>query len=105
MEWDFDRLADKASRAPGPSKDPELATAKLAKYFKLTDLGRLDEPCTVLDRNGRIMVWYLPNLLYPSRVVFKTFHLLPSRLLTLGLLGHAQRKAQTIKEHHTTPQG
>ncbi|KIK73356.1 hypothetical protein PAXRUDRAFT_178670, partial [Paxillus rubicundulus Ve08.2h10] len=39
------------------------------KKFNLPKFGRQDEPCTILDRMGKILVWHLPKLLSASQVV------------------------------------
>ncbi|KIK74508.1 hypothetical protein PAXRUDRAFT_175549, partial [Paxillus rubicundulus Ve08.2h10] len=38
-------------------------------FFNLPKFGRQDEPCTILDRMGKILVWHLPKLLSASQVV------------------------------------
>jgi hypothetical protein len=39
------------------------------KYYKMKSVGTVDKPKTVVDENGRILLWYLPGLLLPHRVV------------------------------------
>lgn len=52
---------------------------RLNKYFELPELGPRNEPATVLDEHGRILVWYLPDILSIQRVVsFRIPSLLPS---------------------------
>jgi hypothetical protein len=48
-----------------PTGEPE----RLRKYFGQADLGRISEPATIVDRHGKIVTMYLPNILSPSRVV------------------------------------
>lgn len=69
-EWDVTRLADKVknTRALDDGKSA-LDDLKLAKHFKNPELGHLDEPATILDRYGRIMVWHLPGIFVSSRIV------------------------------------
>lgn len=40
----------------------------LPKFFDLPKLGTITEPTTIIDRHGRILLWYLPDILTP-RVV------------------------------------
>ena len=67
-------------KAPGATKVPEgplhLAEEinseekdKLQKFFGDVQLGTFSEPCIVLDKYGRIVVWYLPDIVHPHRVV------------------------------------
>ena len=52
-----------------PHAMPEWEKEVLAQYFKVRAQGHKDSPCTVLDRHGRIIVWYLPDIIHPLRVV------------------------------------
>jgi hypothetical protein len=54
---------------PRADGDTSTEDANLAKYFKNPQLGDLDEPATILDRHGHIMVWYLPQIFSMYRVV------------------------------------
>ena len=54
---------------PSPDGDTATEDARLAKYFENPQLGDFDEPATILDRHGRIMVWYLPFIFSMYRVV------------------------------------
>lgn len=70
IDWDVDRYADKVKLSPPnldgtPSAEPE----RLKKFFPETILGRISVPTTVVDRHGKILVVYLPNILTPSRIV------------------------------------
>jgi hypothetical protein len=42
---------------------------RFAKYYKNPKLGELEEPATVLDMDGRIMLWHLPHIFSLYRVV------------------------------------
>jgi hypothetical protein len=35
-------------------------------------MGEITKPTTVVDRHGKFLVWYLPGLLLPHRVVSST---------------------------------
>jgi len=52
-----------------PSGVPSTQHEKLRKYFPTTVLGRISEPAMIVDNHGKILVWYLPNILSGSRVV------------------------------------
>ncbi|KIJ10451.1 hypothetical protein PAXINDRAFT_16536 [Paxillus involutus ATCC 200175] len=67
VNWDVDRYSEKAKCSP-VKVDNEARQAKLGKFFELKDVGKMEEPCTIVDRHGRILLWYLPKLMYPSRV-------------------------------------
>jgi hypothetical protein len=47
----------------------------LKKIFKpLKDNHLQITPCTIADRHGQILLWYLPNILRPERQVRLTIH-------------------------------
>jgi hypothetical protein len=60
LEWDFDRYVK--------SKQKQ----KTEKYFTGANLGLIAKPTTVVDLHGKILMWYLPGLLLPHRVVRST---------------------------------
>jgi hypothetical protein len=71
-EWDVTRLADRVKNTrPNVDgiTDTSVEDARLAKYFKNPQFGDLDMPAVILDCHGRIMLWYLPRILSPYRVV------------------------------------
>ncbi|KAI6008185.1 hypothetical protein F5J12DRAFT_892189 [Pisolithus orientalis] len=37
-------------------------------YFEHPNIGSLDAPATVLDRHGRLLVWYLPGIIHGARI-------------------------------------
>ena len=69
-KWDLDRFKDKVKngkvRTDGSEHDSD---ANLVKFFEAANIGKLNLPTTVLDRFGRVMVWALPGVLHPKRVV------------------------------------
>ena len=58
VDWDFDRFSDSVAKRESPGK-----------YFSKTGMGFLTKPTTLVDSHGKILMWYLPGLLLPSRVV------------------------------------
>lgn len=67
-DLDGDRFAEKAKCSP-TTVDTAARTERLQKYHHLPNLGKLDEPCTVVDRDGRVLLWHLPSVISPARVV------------------------------------
>jgi hypothetical protein len=67
--WDVTRLADRVKNSRRVDEDVSAEDMSLAKYFENPELGEFTLPATVLDRHGRIMVWYLPYIFSPHRVV------------------------------------
>ncbi|KAG2131916.1 hypothetical protein BD769DRAFT_1666385 [Suillus cothurnatus] len=65
-DWDVDRFADSA-KASHPSNAMQQRQ-KLAKYFVTPSFGRITEPTTLVDKHGRILTWYLPEILMADRV-------------------------------------
>ncbi|KAG1797942.1 hypothetical protein EV424DRAFT_1352670 [Suillus variegatus] len=69
IDWDVDRYADKVKLSP-PNLDglPSAETDRLKKFFPEVALGKILVPTTVIDRHGKFLVVYLPNILTPSRL-------------------------------------
>jgi hypothetical protein len=69
-EWDVTRFAERVKNSrPRVDGDNSAEDARLAKFFVNPDFGDMDEPCTILDQYGRIIMWYLPHLFAPRWVV------------------------------------
>ena len=58
----------KASASPPPSW-PQKEKKELEECFKYLTLGHKDFPSIIVDRHGRIVLWYLPGILHPQRIV------------------------------------
>jgi hypothetical protein len=68
--WDAARMADRVKNTRPHTDGGVLAEdLRLAKFFRNPLFGHFDEPSTVLDMHGRIMVWYLPFIFHPGRIV------------------------------------
>ncbi|KAI6131227.1 hypothetical protein EV401DRAFT_1884110 [Pisolithus croceorrhizus] len=57
-QWDIDMFAETRPHA-----------AEKTKYFQYPQWGHISDPVTVLDAHGRVMLWYLPGIIPPERVV------------------------------------
>ncbi len=69
-EWDVTRLADRVKNTrPQDDGEPAQDNINIAKHFKKSHFGDLDEPATIVDREGRIFCWHLPDVLISARVV------------------------------------
>ena len=70
VDWDVDRYGDKV-KLSHPNRDGSATgePERLKKYFPEAVLGKISVPTTIVDKNGRIIVIYLPNILSPSRLV------------------------------------
>jgi hypothetical protein len=75
-EWDVERLSD-AVKGYRPKSDEavDASLEDLRQYFSLSEFGSQTEPCTVVDRHGRIIVWHLPDILWQPRLVRKLFQI------------------------------
>jgi hypothetical protein len=72
-EWDVERLAEKVKGYNALSEDAvKVLLEDLRKYFLLGTFGSQNEPCTVVDCHGRIVIWHLPDILWKPRLVNKT---------------------------------
>ncbi|KAI6116658.1 hypothetical protein EDD16DRAFT_1520467 [Pisolithus croceorrhizus] len=58
------------------------------KYFQYPQWGHISDPATVLDVHGRVMLWYLPGIIPPERVVKQS-------LLPCSLVKHSKRKNES----------
>jgi hypothetical protein len=66
-----ERLADRVKNTRPQENDANASVEdkRLAKYFKNPQFGEFDEPATVIDRHGRIILWYLPLIISVYRMV------------------------------------
>lgn len=48
---------------------PVAEEERLRKFFSEIKIGKQTEPGIVVDMFGRILIWYLPGILHPTRVV------------------------------------
>jgi len=62
VEWDFDRFSQATKSGVGRKGNLEV-------FFQMDKMGRIDKPTTIVDRHGKLLVWYLPNILFPGRTV------------------------------------
>ncbi|KAI5982501.1 hypothetical protein EDC04DRAFT_2616638 [Pisolithus marmoratus] len=75
------------------------------KYFQYPQWGHISDPETVLDVHGRVMVWYLPGIIPPQRVVKQSL-LQYSPPLKSSLVTHSKRKNESSKRfgHRHVPE-
>ncbi|KAG2355374.1 hypothetical protein BDR07DRAFT_1493293 [Suillus spraguei] len=72
VNWDAERYGESVKLSqPNHEGLPTGEPERLRKYFHETDLGKISEPATIVDRHGKILTIYLPNILSPSRVQLK----------------------------------
>ncbi|KAG0694117.1 hypothetical protein DFH29DRAFT_880933, partial [Suillus ampliporus] len=71
VDWDVDRYADRVKLSP-PNRDGSATSEpeRLKKYFSEAVLGKISTPATIVDRHGRILMVYLPNILSPARLEY-----------------------------------
>jgi hypothetical protein len=69
VDWDVDRYANAVKCSPVLANGAPTQHDKIQKYFSKTVLGKISQPATIIDCNGKILMWHLPNILSPSRVV------------------------------------
>ncbi|KAG2076590.1 hypothetical protein BDR04DRAFT_1114141 [Suillus decipiens] len=68
--WDVDQFADCAKVSPNLLNDDGQQQHKLAKYFKAPLFSHITEPTTFIDKHGKILAWYLPDILVPDQMVW-----------------------------------
>ncbi|KAG1742099.1 hypothetical protein EDB19DRAFT_1907563 [Suillus lakei] len=74
VDWDVDWYGDKV-KLSHPNWDGSATgePERLKKYFPEAVLGKILVPTTIVDRNSKIIVIYLPNILSPSRLKKKSW--------------------------------
>ena len=65
VNWDSDRFAQAVKGGALQSTWPP----QLENFYKRPKLGVIDKPATVVDKHGKILLWYLPNILQDDFVV------------------------------------
>lgn len=71
--------ASVAHRVPaGTPLSPAKANKQLMSRFPTPKLGPFKEPTTLVDSDGRILVWYLPDALDPTANVCCSLHRQPT---------------------------
>ncbi|KAG1794917.1 uncharacterized protein HD556DRAFT_1442707 [Suillus plorans] len=70
VDWDVDRFAEMAKVSTPKSDGPLANTNQLPKYFSAAMIGKISVPATIVDRQGKILTIYLPNILSSSRVEY-----------------------------------
>jgi hypothetical protein len=81
-DWDIERLANKVKGyQPKTDEAVDASLDDLRKYFNLTEFGSQNEPCTVVDRHGRIIVWHLPDIIWQPRLVSISVLTIRSKLI------------------------
>ncbi|OAX31579.1 hypothetical protein K503DRAFT_787747, partial [Rhizopogon vinicolor AM-OR11-026] len=85
IEWDVDRYAEMI-KIPQPNHHgtPSTDQERLQKYFPLAVFGRISTPATIVDKNGKLLMMYLPNILSSSRLDYVNSATKGLRSLLLG---------------------
>ena len=76
IDWDFSRYVDELPKQPtfldegtaSGTFPPNKETRLLDKYPPLNGV-KISKPCIIIDKQGIIMLWYLPGILNDSRQV------------------------------------
>jgi len=96
-EWDVTRLADRVKNTrPRGDGEPAQDDINITKHFKKSHFGNLDEPATIVDREGRIFCWHLPDILISARVV-TIFALFNFTMLGILIIAQDELNHGTIK--------
>jgi hypothetical protein len=73
LQWDVERFADHIKffkQGKGVQERVKEELERVGKYIQLPETERhCDEPQTMVDVHGRILVWSLPGILCAKRVV------------------------------------
>jgi hypothetical protein len=73
-EWDITRFADKVKNTKVDENKESPADLTLPLHFPQAEFGKLTDPATILDLHGKVMVWALPGVLHPNRIVRNLTH-------------------------------
>jgi hypothetical protein len=64
------RFADRVKNTVvGEDGIESKADERLSVYFEQANFGDLEDPATILDQHGRVLVWGLQGVLHPNRLV------------------------------------
>lgn len=71
VDIDADRWAEKAAKGLIKEDDETSMTmdGTLPKYYRQARLGLFETPMVVCDKHGRILLWYLPDILNEDHIV------------------------------------
>ena len=69
--WDVERFMDRLKDKPVDLRDPKVIAMDpdLQKFFPAPEMQAFTEPAVFVDVHERILMWYLPGLLLPARIV------------------------------------
>ena len=74
--WDVTRFADRVKGSVLPDSGiVSDADARLNVYFEQAAFGDITEPAAIIDEHGRVMVWQLPGVLHPMRLVSMLYNM------------------------------
>ena len=69
MDWDFDRFSEAVKVGVRQQEGRARQQKSLALFFNKASVGKIDKPTTLVDRHGRMLVWFFPDILCPGRTV------------------------------------
>ncbi len=76
LPWAVTAYAEKVPGSttvpPGTPNPPEMSATEIEKFKKFFDdatIAHQNSPCIVIDLYGRIVLWYLPEIICQARVV------------------------------------
>jgi hypothetical protein len=76
IDWDFSRYLDELPKQPtfldegkSPATVPRSKEIRLLEKYPPLNWVRISKPCIIIDKQGIIMLWYLPGILNEPRQV------------------------------------
>jgi hypothetical protein len=63
IKFDVERFSDMAKVSTDFNWETSTSDESLKKYFEDTSVGHLEDPAILVDKFGRILLWYLPGIL------------------------------------------
>lgn len=70
VPFDVERFAERIKNSRFNNENQAIdGLARLSNFYKLEDHGLHEKPISVVDCEGRILLWYLPGVLSKERVV------------------------------------
>lgn len=83
LPWDVERFVDKLRTMTVTSEEAfEKEMTRLSGYFKKQNLGERKDPCSLVDRHGRVLVWHLPHIFSRDRLVTPKANSNPQQMMT-----------------------
>jgi hypothetical protein len=63
VPWDVERFAEYIPVTVERHGKSSASKTRLKKFFHMPKIGDINTPAVIVDKHGRILIWYLPDIL------------------------------------------